>query len=722
MTVTVLSARETTVAGLIPTGRTVSTLRFLVAAGRDDVSRLAAPVPQRPGLLVLTVIGVYLIAMIVDFLVATIRRPTLAGLPLLALFMPPAAVLPRGVGTVPFLLGTAGFLLLLAMDGHGTVERWGQPITGAGERSWLLVPSATAGGLTVRVTLCAVAVTMAVPALLPSLTGVGPLAHRHGTTRSAAGPSSAIVLPPLVSLSQQLHAGQSTTLLSVRTATPRYLRLTALEQFDGQRFTLHSLHAASEARIRDGLPAPDRTARVTTVSAAIDVSPALAERYLPLPGIPSKITGLPSEGDWRLSADTNTVFSTRTTTAGAHFTVDASVPDPPANQPATAQRTVPASLKIDTELPPSTDPRIGQLAHDIVGAHTNAYQQAVSIQNYLRNTTFVYDLNGAPTTQNGALAEFLFKTRRGYCEQFASAMTVLLRTLGVPARVVIGFVPGTRQADGSYLITNRDAHSWPEAWFASTGWVPFEPTPRDDGTITPPYVSSPDLANQNTPSSVPTLSAATTAPSPGASPGTGVTGEGTPEATPADSDRTQPTGTPVSPIIFWVSRVLFGAGLVVALLVPAMVRAARRRRRFAAVTPDDSAAGGGPAAVDARVHTAWAELVDLTFDLGIPLCPNESPRAGALRLADHITASAEVCEPDAEAARAALSRIAGAEEVARYAPATLARSSAADRMIGHDLHLVARLLRVATPRVHRARAVVAPRSVVNGPGRSGRFV
>jgi transglutaminase-like putative cysteine protease len=529
------------------------------------------------------------------------------------------------------------------------------------------------------------------------------------------------VLPPLVSLSQQLHAGQSTTLLSVRTATPRYLRLTALEQFDGQRFTLRSLHAASEARIRDGLPAPDRTARVTTVSATIDVSPALAERYLPLPGIPTKIAGLTPEGDWRLSADTNTVFSTRTTTAGAHFTVDASVPDPPANQLATAQRTVPASLKIDTELPPTTDPRIGQLAHDIVGARTNAYQQAVSIQNYLRNTTFVYDLNGAPTTQNGALTEFLFKTQRGYCEQFASAMTVLLRTLGVPARVVIGFVPGTRQADGSYLITNRDAHSWPEAWFASTGWIPFEPTPREDGTSTPSSVSPPDLTNQDTPSSTPTLSSATT-PSPGASPTSGVTEDGTPEATPAGSDRTQPTGVPASPIIFWVSRILFGACLVVALLVPAMVRIARRRRRFAAVAPDGSAAGGGPAAVDARVHTAWAELVDLTFDLGIPLRPNESPRAGALRLADRIAASAEVREPDAEAARAALTRIAGAEEVARYAPATLARSSAADRMIGHDLHLVARLLRAATPRTHRARALVAPRSVVNGPGRFGRFV
>ncbi|WP_322762435.1 DUF3488 and transglutaminase-like domain-containing protein [Frankia sp. Cr2] len=707
ITVTALYARETAVAGLVPTGRTVDALRTLVTAGRDDVSRLAAPVPRRPGLVILTVTGVYIVAMIVDFLVVTIRRPTLAGLPLLALFMLPAAVLPHGVGVTPFLLGTAGFLLLLVMDRQQTVERWGKPITGSERPS---LPN-SAGSLAAGIALCAVVCTLAVPALLPSLDGVGPLARQQGAPRYTVGPGSAIVLPPFVSMSQQLHASEPTSLLSVRMATPRYLRLTALEQFDGQRFTLRSLHATSDARISDGLPAVARNTRATTVSATINVSTVLAERYLPLPGTPTRIDGLAPGSDWRLSADTGTVFSTRSTTAGAHFQVEASIPDPLPSQLAASPRTFPADLKIDTELPPNTDPRVGKLARDITATRTNSYEQAMAIQNYLHDTNFIYDLNGAPTTQDGALAEFLFKTRRGYCEQFASAMTVLLRALGIPARVVIGFVPGTRQADGSYLITNKDAHAWPEAWFASTGWVSFEPTPRADGTITPDYALSPDATGQS-PSSSATPSHSAPTPTPSTDPHTGASQDGTPIAEPKTSEKAHFGGISLATIILWGTRALLGTGIVAVLLLPAMVRIARRRRRVAAAMTGGHPDRDGSAAVDVRVHAAWAELTDLTADLGLRARPNESPRAVAIRLADHIAASTEVAAPDAETGRAALLRIAEAEELACYGPPTRALSGTSDGGIGRNLQLVGRLLRTAAPRSDRARALVAPRSVI----------
>ncbi|WP_239337226.1 DUF3488 and transglutaminase-like domain-containing protein [Frankia sp. CiP3] len=713
ITVTALYARETAVAGLLPTGRTVDALRSLIIAGRDDVSQLAAPVPQRPGLVVLTVIGVYCVVLIVDLLAVTIRRPTLAGLPLLALFMLPATVLPHGVGVVPYLLGAMGFLLLLVMEWKQTVERWGKPITGSAQAA---LPN-NARSLAVGIALCAVMCALAVPAVLPSLDGVGPLARQQGVTRYT-GPASAIVLPPLVSLSQQLHASQPTTLLSVRTATPRYLRLTALEQFDGQRFTLRSLRATSEARISDGLPAPDRNTRVSTVSATIDVSTVLTERYLPLPGTPSRIEGLASGSDWRLSTDTGTVFSTRTTTAGAHYQVEASTPDPLPSQLTASPRTFPADIKIDTELPPGTDPRVEKLAREIAGTRVNAYQQALAIQKYLHDTTFIYDLNGAPTAQDGALTEFLFKTRRGYCEQFASAMTVLLRTLGIPARVVIGFVPGARQADGSYLITNRDAHAWPEAWFASAGWVSFEPTPRTDGTITPAYAAAADPADHGaSPSATPSVTTPGVAPTTG--PDTDAVRDSTPSPAPKASEKTRSAESPLPTIIRWLSRTLVGTGIVTVLLLPALVRVTRRRRRLATAMTGGSANHAGAATADARVHAAWAELADLTFDLGVPLRPNESPRASALRLADHIAACPEIRASDAEAARAALLRIVEAEELARYAPSAMAGSSTNEK-IGRDLQMVARLLRTAAPRTDRARAVLAPRSVVGALGVFGR--
>ncbi len=132
-----------------------------------------------------------------------------------------------------------------------------------------------------------------------------------------------------------------------------------------------------------------------------------------------------------------------------------------------------------------------------------------------------------------------------------------------------------------------------------------------------------------------------------------------------------------------------------------------------------SANHAGAATADARVHAAWAELADLTFDLGVPLRPNESPRASALRLADHIAACPEIRASDAEAARAALLRIVEAEELARYAPSAMAGSSTNEK-IGRDLQMVARLLRTAAPRTDRARAVLAPRSVVGALGVFGR--
>ncbi|WP_250279674.1 transglutaminaseTgpA domain-containing protein [Frankia sp. Cppng1_Ct_nod] len=705
ITVTALCARDTAIAAVVPTRRTVSALHTLLAAGRDDISRLAVPVPQRPGLTVLTVIGVYFVVMAVDFLVVTIRRPTLAGLPLLALFAVPAAVLPHGVGPVPFVLGALGFLLLLLLDGQESVERWGKPITDTGYSSPRNIPGTLGGAIAV----CAVVCAVAVPVVLPSPDGSGLVGRGHGGDSTSDGPNSAIVLPPFVSMSQQLHASQTIGLLSVRTATPQYLRLTALEQFDGQRFTLRPLRAVGEARVSNGLPPPNRNARTTAVSATIDVSKSLVERYLPLPGSPTKINNL--DGDWRLSAETGTVFSTRTSTAGASYQVEASVPDPLPDQLMASPQTVPADLKIDTELPTTTDPRIQTLARTLTRTSTNAYRQALAIQDYLRSGNFTYDLGGAPTTQDGALAEFLFATRRGYCEQFASAMTVLLRELGIPARVAIGFVPGSRQADGTYLITNKEAHAWPEVWFASTGWIRFEPTPRGDGgTATPSYVPATTPPGQS-PQSTATDPSAVPTPAPTAIPSSGTSGDDGPQPQPDMAARTRPAA---GSLLWILACVLAGMIAVTLLLAPAMVRLTRRRHRLTTAAAGSSSDGNDATSVAARVHAAWAELTDLATDLRLPLRPAESPRASATRLAAYIAAGPEIQEQDAEAGGAALTRIAAAEELARYAPPPLTRSGVSEERLGHDLLTVTRLLRMAAPRGNRTLAAVAPRSVVSG--------
>jgi hypothetical protein len=126
---------------------------------------------------------------------------------------------------------------------------------------------------------------------------------------------------------------------------------------------------------------------------------------------------------------------------------------------------------------PKIDPRIRELAHDITRNAPTTYDKAKEIENYLK-TRFGYTLNiniGGPDP----LAEFLFDVREGHCEYFATAMVVMLRSLGIPARIVNGFQMGEYN-DINHLFTVResDAHSWVEAYFPRTNsWIEFDPTP-----------------------------------------------------------------------------------------------------------------------------------------------------------------------------------------------------------------------------------------------------
>jgi protein-glutamine gamma-glutamyltransferase len=126
---------------------------------------------------------------------------------------------------------------------------------------------------------------------------------------------------------------------------------------------------------------------------------------------------------------------------------------------------------------PQLDKRILPLAQSVTTRATNPYDKAVAIENYLRTRyTYTLDLSGKP--DKDPLAYFLFKTRAGHCEYFASAMTIMLRTIGIPSREVNGFLPGEyNDLAGDYIVRASDAHSWVEAYFPGTGWVTFDPTP-----------------------------------------------------------------------------------------------------------------------------------------------------------------------------------------------------------------------------------------------------
>jgi len=130
------------------------------------------------------------------------------------------------------------------------------------------------------------------------------------------------------------------------------------------------------------------------------------------------------------------------------------------------------------QLPKHLDPRISELAEQVTRKANNSYDKATALQSHLR-TQYGYTLQ-LPAAAPDPLAEFLFERKRGHCEYFASAMAIMLRTLGIPARMVNGFMSGAvNPFTGGSGVRARDAHSWVEAYFPGHGWVTFDPTPSD---------------------------------------------------------------------------------------------------------------------------------------------------------------------------------------------------------------------------------------------------
>jgi len=158
------------------------------------------------------------------------------------------------------------------------------------------------------------------------------------------------------------------------------------------------------------------------------------------------------------------------------YTVASVVEDPA--QVTTRSELTPEARSRYLQLPP-LDPRMRELAGQLIAGLTTDRERAGAIETYLR-TSYGYTLDLPDHETRDPIAYFLFERKKGHCEYFASAMTVMLRAVGVPARLVNGFQSGTfNPISKLYVIRASDAHSWVEAYLAGRGWVIFDPTPAD---------------------------------------------------------------------------------------------------------------------------------------------------------------------------------------------------------------------------------------------------
>ncbi len=161
------------------------------------------------------------------------------------------------------------------------------------------------------------------------------------------------------------------------------------------------------------------------------------------------------------------------------------------------------------DVPPEISQRVRDLSSDLTSQYDNPYDKALAIQNYLRNVITYNDQIEAPPNSVEPIDYFLFETREGYCNYYASSFAMMLRTQGIPTRLSRGFASGEFfEEDSLYRVRARDAHTWPEVYFSEYGWIQFEPTviiepverPLGEGEAFPdpaPFSAEPNLPNDD---------------------------------------------------------------------------------------------------------------------------------------------------------------------------------------------------------------------------------
>ncbi len=670
------------------------------------ISTYAPPAAVTPGLSFLVAASVGLVAVVVDTVAVTYRSPALAGLPLLVLYAVPVSVVANGVSWIYFGVAAAGWLALLLADGRERMGGWGRRLgtrtyTGDPTTSSVTPPPEPLGAVGRRIGIAVVALAVVVPAVVP---GLSEAVFGRGGGQGSGGDGSRTVttVNPFVSLGADLNRPQDSTVLTYRTTSesPDYLRLVTLDTFDGANWVPSVL--TTSGRVTDGpLPAPDLSVLTPRTEVRTDVTLAELSDSTWLPA-PYPVTAVSVEGDraqdWVWDTNNRVIWSPSSDSDGLVYSALSLEVTPSGAQLTDTRSGDPTFLAAYTKIPELPE-LVTREADAATRQATSPFEQAKALQDYFTAPgRFVYDTT-AQADQNDPLTDFL-TTKKGFCQQFAGTFAVMARHLGLPTRVVVGFVPGEYDAETqTWTVSWHDTHAWPEVYFEGVGWTRFEPTPSDNaGVSEPPWTqagSSPDAGGERPDQgegSSPSASAGPDLPF------------GVPETTEGGASALA-GGAGASGGFPWV-WVLVPLLLVAALLVPAVIRTGQRRRRLAHADDDEPRAAAA---------AAWAELSATSADLGLRWPPSRTPRQVALELI-------EGADLHARPASDALRRLALASE-----RAPLLRCACTDPRPGRRRtdgpHRPDRLRRPATPDPGRARAgvlVVACRGAHRRPPRLGR--
>ena len=262
----------------------------------------------------------------------------------------------------------------------------------------------------------------------------------------------------------------------------------ALANFDGHSWSSPQEQALLQRQSENSFAIPSLDAALRIPAASRAEPPNLIHYRVVMEPIGTNVFFLAPwarsvSGDYRLLATDSggAIYDFDTRHAINHYEAISDLATPSPAELRTAGRGYPALIR-NTYLPlPAFDPRIGQLALQITSSASNDYDKAARIELYLK-ARYGYTLSLPRTAEADPVANFLFVRKQGHCEYFASSMAVMLRTLGIPARVVNGFRSDEfNDLTGSYVVRAKDAHAWVETYFPGYGWQTFDPTPSGNG-------------------------------------------------------------------------------------------------------------------------------------------------------------------------------------------------------------------------------------------------
>jgi transglutaminase-like putative cysteine protease len=669
--------RETTFA-LLPTPSTLDAVTAEADRSWTAFRELVAPAPALTGFVLAGAVAVGVGAFLADWAAFRMWSTRDALVPSLTLFVFATLLASERQRIPSVVLYVAACLVFVLVHRVARLER---------SSGWVTSARAAGGSALLRVGLALGVVALLVGAVVgPRLPGVDETAIVDW--RGGEDDSGRVTVSPLVDIRSRLVERSDTEVFQVRSEAPSYWRMTALDDFDGSIWRSDGSYQQIAGPLPTDMRFPSRSTEVLDQEFLIQ---NLSTLWLPAAFQPLAVD---SSVPIRYQEETSTLIvdPEASSADGASYSVRSAIIDLSPEQLRSADPTVTPDLAPMVELPSDFSDSVRDLAREVVAGADTAYDQALALQGFFRDTGgFVYDLDIDSGHGEDAIESFL-ETRRGYCEQFAGTFAAMARSIGLPARVAVGFTWGDPDPEDPevFQVRGRNAHAWPEVHLGAYGWVAFEPTPGRGSPTGESYTGE-------RPSQESGPSGAEASPS---------TTEAAPTTT-APSDPDQPADEQASELLdssgggalpgggggTWITTAAAGAVLLAvaaagygALVTGTRTRRRHRRRRAAAGSPP------------AEVAVAWSDAGERLGLLRLAPRPDETHAEVATRVGAALPEQAS-----------AVRDLAGAADLAAYGPGGLDAATAVRARADADALIDAVVARV--PWWRRLLVALDPRSL-----------